>query len=104
MFKGTFVAIRSINRIRGHLNTMRESNETSLCNALRNKKSCQNRPKMAIEYQPDFSAESAQDALLDKKKVSAYVFLDSRGNIEKTEIALPNGTVLKSTPEKKDLN
>ena len=59
---------------------------------------------MAIEYQPDFSEESAQDPLLDKKKVTAHVFLNSTGEIEKTEIALPNGTVLKSTPVKKDLN
>ena len=104
MFRGTAVAIRSIIRIRGHLNTMRECNDTTLCNALRSKKSCQNRPKMAIEYQPDFSEESAQDALLNKKKVTAHVFLNSTGEIEKTEIALPNGTVLKSTPVKKDLN
>ena len=104
MFKGTAVGIRSILRIRGHLNKMRQLNKTTLCNALKSEKKCQNRPKMAIEYQPDFSEESAQDALLDKKKVTAYVFLDALGNIEKMETSLPNGAVLKSTPEKKDLN
>ena len=83
---------------------MQEFNETTLYNAVRSKKRCQNRPKMAIEYQPDFSEESAQDALLDKKIVTTHVFLDFRGNIEKMETSLPNGTVLKSTPEKKDLN
>ena len=104
MFKGTAVAIRSITRIRGHLKIMQEFNETTLYNAVRSKKRCQNRPKMAIEYQPDFSEESAQDALLDKKIVTTHVFLDFRGNIEKMETSLPNGTVLKSMPEKKDLN
>ena len=104
MFKGTAVAIRSIIRIRERLNKMRELNETTLCKALESEKECQNRPKMAITYQPDFSDKSAQEALLDKKIVTTHVYLDFRGNIEKMETSLPNGTVLKSTPEKKDLN
>ena len=59
---------------------------------------------MAIEYKPDFST-SEQDALLDKKKITeGYVFLDAYGKIEKMEILLPNGTILHSTPVKKDLN
>ena len=104
MIKGTVVGIRSVMRIRKCLNKMRELNEATLCKALENEKACQNRPKMAIEYQPDFSDQSAQDALLDKKIVTTHVFLDFRGNIEKMETSLPNGTVLKSMPEKKDLN
>ena len=104
MFKGTAVAIRSIIRIRGWLNKMRELNETTLCKALESEKECQNRPKMAIAYQPGFSDESAQDESLEKKIVTTHVFLDFRGNIEKMETSLPNGTVLRSTPEKKDLD
>ena len=104
MVKGTVIGIRSVLRIRECLNKMRDLNEATLCKALENEKECQNRPKMAIEYQPDFSDKSAQDELLDKKIVTTHVFLDFRGNIEKMETSLPNGTVLKSTPEKKDLN
>ena len=48
--------------------------------------------------------ESAEDASLDKKIGTTHIFLDFRGNIEKMETSLPNGTVLRSTPEKKDLN
>ena len=104
MIKGTAVAIRSIYKIRKWLNKMRELNETSLCKALASEKECQNRPKMAIAYQPGFSDESAEDASLDKKIGTTHIFLDFRGNIEKMETSLPNGTVLRSTPEKKDLN
>ena len=104
MFKGTAVAIRSIIRIQECLNKMRELSQTTLCQALKSEKECQDRPKMTVEYQQDFSEETAQDALLDKKTVTAHVFLDFRGNIEKMETSLPNGTVLRSTPEKKDLN
>ena len=82
---------------------MRELNETTLCKALKNEKECQNRPKMAVEYQQDFSEESATDALLVRKQAVTYVFLDSHGKIEKMETALPNGTVAKITPEKKAL-
>ena len=103
MFKGTAVAIRSIMRIRERLNKMRELNETTLCKAVKNEKECQNRPKMAVEYQQDFSEESATDALLVRKQAVTYVFLDSHGKIEKMETALPNGTVAKITPEKKAL-
>ena len=102
MVKGTVVGIRSVIRIRERLSKMRDLNVATLCKALEKEKECQKRPKMAIEYQPAFSDESAQDALLDKKIVTAHVFLDFRGNIEKMETSLPNGTVLKSTPEKKD--
>jgi hypothetical protein len=104
LFKGTAVAMRSIYRIRKWLKKMRELNETSLCKALESEKECQNRPKMAIAYQPGFSDESAKDESLEKKIVTTHVFLDFRGNIEKMETSLPNGTVLRSTPEKKDLN
>ena len=103
MFKGTVVGIRSVIRIRERLNRMRDLNEATLSKALENEKECQNRPKMAIEYQPDFST-SEQDALLDKKKVTGYVFLDALGNIEKMETLLPNSVILHSTPVKKDLN
>ena len=98
MFKGTVVGIRSVIRIRERLNRMRDLNEATLSKALENEKECQKRPKMAIEYQPAFSDES------DKKIVTAHVYLDSTGKVEKTEIALANGNVLKSTLEKKDLN
>ena len=101
MFKGTAVAIRSIMRIRERLNKMRELNETTLCKAVKNEKECQNRPKMAVEYQQDFSEESERDALLDKKILTAHVFFDSQGKVERMETALLNGTVLKSTLEKK---
>ena len=104
IFKGTTVGIRSILKIQGHLNKMRQLNNPTLCDDLKSEKKSQNRAKMAIEYQPDFSDKSAQDELLDKKIVTTHVFLDFRGNIEKMETSLPNGTVLKSTPEKKDLN
>ena len=95
MFKGLFVGIRSVKRIREGLNKMRDLNVATLCKALENEKENQKPPKMAIEYQPAFSDESAQDGLLDKKIVTAHVFLNFRGAIEKTETALPNGTVLK---------
>ena len=95
MFKGLFVGIRAVRRIRECLNKMQDLNVATLCKALENEKECQKRPKMAIEYQPAFSDESAQDGLLDKKIVTAHVFLDSTSQVEKTEIALPNGTVLK---------
>ena len=101
IFKGTAVGIRSILKIQGYLNKMQELNKTTICDALKSEKTSQNREKMAIEYQPDFST-SEQDALLDKKIVTAHVFLDFRGNIEKMETSLPNGTVLKSTPEAKE--
>lgn len=104
MFKGTAVGIRSIIRIREHLSKMRELNQTTLCKALKSKKECQNRPKMTVEYQQDFSEESDRDALLDRKQVVAHLFLDSMGNLERMETAMLNGTVLKGTPEKKDLN
>ena len=102
MFKGTAVAIRSILRIRERLNKMRELNETTLCKAVKNEKECQNRPKMAVEYQQDFSEESATDPLLVRKQAVTYIFLDSHGRMEKMETAMPNGTVAKITPEKKD--
>ena len=90
---------------------MWDLNEATLCNALKNEKACQNRPKMAveyqqnrpkmaIEYQQNFSEESGTDALLERKQVVAHLFLDSLGNLKKMETAMPNGTVLKSTPEK----
>ena len=104
MFKGTVVGIRSVIRIRERLNRMRDLNEVTLSKALENEKECQNRPKMAIKYQPDFSDESAEDTSLDKKIGTTHIFLDFRGNIEKMETSLPNGTVLKSTPEKNNLN
>mgnify|MGYP007022852050 CR=1 FL=1 len=40
---------------------MREQNETTLSKVLLNEKNWQNRPKMAIEYQPAFTEESAED-------------------------------------------
>ena len=104
MFKGTAVAIRSIIRLREGLNKMRELNQTALCKTLKSEKECQNRPKMTVEYQQDFSEETAQDALLDKKIMTAHVFLDFRGNIEKMETLLPNGNVAKITTEKRSLN
>ena len=103
IFKGTAVGIRSILKIQGYLNKMRQLNETTMCDALKSEKKSQNRAKMAIEYQPDFST-SKQDASLDKKEVTGYVFLDALGNIEKMETLLPNGAILQSTPVKKDLN
>ena len=103
MFKGTAVAIRSIIRIQECLNKMRELSQTTLCQALKSEKECQDRPKMTVEYQQDFSEETAQDALLDKKTVTSHVFLDFRGNIEKMETSLPNGTVAKITTQKKSL-
>ena len=103
IFKGTAVGIRSILKIQGYLNKMQQLNKTTICDALKSEKECQSREKMAIEYKPDFST-SEQDALLDKKKVTGYVFLDALGNIEKMEIKLPNGAILQSTPVKKDLN
>ena len=102
IFKGTFVGIRSILKIQGYLNKMQELNKTTICDALKSEKTSQNREKMAIEYKPDFST-SEQDALLDKKKVTGYVFLDAFGNIEKMETLLPNSIILHSTPVKKDL-
>jgi len=100
MFNGTAVAIRSFIRIRECLNKMRELNQTTLCKTLKNEKECQDRPKMTVEYQQDFSEESATDALLERKQVVAHLFLDSLGNLKKMETAMLNGTVLKSTPEK----
>ena len=103
IFKGTAVAIRSIIRIRERLNKMRELNQTTLCKALKSEKECQNRPKMTVEYQQGFSEESDRDALLDKKITTAHVFFDSQGKVERMETALLNGTVAKTTPEKKSL-
>ena len=103
MFKGTAVAIRSIIRIQECLKKMRELSQTTLCQVLKSEKECQDRPKMTVEYQQDFSEETAQDALLDKKTVTAHVFLDFRGNIQKMETSLPNGTVAKITTQKKSL-
>ena len=104
IFKGTAVGIRSILKIQGYLNKMQQLNKTTICDALKSEKTSQNREKMAIEYKPDFST-SEQDALLDKKIVTAHVFLDpTTGKVEKMEIALPNGAILKSTLLKKDLN
>ena len=104
IFKGTAVGIRSILKIQGYLNKMQELNKTTICDALKSEKTSQNREKMAIEFQPDFST-SEQDALLDKKKITeGYIFLDAYGKIEKMEILLPNGTILQSTLLKKDLN
>jgi hypothetical protein len=104
IFKGTAVGIRSILKIQGYLNKMQQLNKTTMCDALKSEKTSQNREKMAIEYQPDFSDESAEDTSLDKKIGTTHIFLDFRGNIEKMETSLPNGTVLKSTPEKNNLN
>ena len=100
IFKGTFVGIRSILKIQGYLNKMQQLNKTTMCDALRSETESQNRPKMAIEYKPNFST-SEQDALLDKKEVTGYVFLDALGTIEKMEIKLPNSAILQSTPVKK---
>ena len=90
-------------RIRKCLKKMWDHKEATLSKALKNEKECQDRPKMTVEYQQDFSEETAQDALLDKKTVTSHVFLDFRGNIEKMETSLPNGTVAKITTEKKSL-
>ena len=79
---------------------MWDLNEATLCKALKNEKVCQNRPKMTVEYQQDFSEESATDSLLERKQVVTHLFLDSLGNLKKMETAMLNGTVLKSTPEK----
>ena len=103
MFKGTAVAIRSIIRIRECLNKMRELNQTTLCKALKIEKECQDRPKMTVEYQQDFSEESERDALLERKQVVTYLFLDSQGKVDRMETALLNNTVAKITPEKKFL-
>ena len=103
MVKGTVVGTRSVIRIRKCLKKMRDLNETTLCKALKNEKVCQNRPKMTVEYQQDFSEESAQDALLNRKQVVTYLFLDSQGKVDRMETALLNGTVAKLTPEKKAL-
>ena len=103
IFKGTAVAIRSIIRIQECLNKMRKLKQTTIFKALKSEKECQDRPKMTVEYQQDFSEETAQDALLDKKTVTAHVFLDFRGNIQKMETSLPNGTVAKITTQKKSL-
>ena len=103
MFKGTAVGIRSIIRIQGHLNKMRQLNKTTLCNALKSEKECQDRPKMTVEYQQNFSEQSEKDALLDRKQVVTYLFLDSQGKVDRMETALLNGTVAKMTPEKKAL-
>ena len=80
---------------------MWDLNEATLGKALKNEKVCQNRPKMTVEYQQNFSEESATDALLKRKQVVAHLFLDSMGNLKKMETAMLNGTVLKSTPEQK---
>ena len=104
MVKGTAVGIRSFLKIRKYLNKMREQNETTLFKVLLNEKDCQNRPKMAIEYQPAFTEESAEDQVLEKQEAKTYLFFNLRGNIERMETSLPNGTVLKSVPEKKALN
>ena len=47
---------------------MREQNETTLSKVLLNEKDCQNCPKMAIEYQPAFTEESAEDQVLEKQE------------------------------------
>ena len=103
MFKGTAVAIRSIIRIQECLKKMRELSQTTLCQVLKSEKECQDRPKMTVEYQQDFSEESERDALLDKKILTAHVFFDSQGKVERMETALLNSTVAKITPEKKFL-
>ena len=82
---------------------MWDLNEATLGKALKNEKVCQNRPKMTVEYQQNFSEESERDALLDRKQVVTYLFLDSQGKVDRMETALPNGTVAKITPEKKAL-
>ena len=104
MVKGTAVGIRSFLKIRKYLNKMREQNETTLFKVLLNEKDCQNRPKMAIEYQPALTEESAEDQVLEKQEAKTYIFFNLRGNIERMETCLPNGTVLKSIPDKKALN
>ena len=103
MFKGTAVAIRSIIRIHECLNKMREQNQTTLGKALKSEKECQDRPKMTVEYQQDFSEESERDALLERKQVVTYLYLDSQGKVDRMETALLNNTVAKITPEKKAL-
>ena len=100
MVNGTVVGIRSIRKIRKCLEKMWDLNEATLCKGLKNEKNCQDRPKMTVEYQQNFSEESATDALLERKQVVAHLFLDSLGNLKKMETAMLNGTVLKSTPEK----
>ena len=100
MVNGTVVGIRSIRKIRKCLEKMWGLNEATLCKALKSEKTCQNRPKMTVEYQQNFSEESATDALLERKQVVAHLFLDSLGNLKKMETAMLNGTVLKSMPEK----
>jgi hypothetical protein len=101
MINGTRVGIRSIRRLRKCLKKMWDLNQGTLCKALESEKNCQDRPKMTVEYQQDFSEESERDALLDKKILTAHVFFDSQGKVERMETALLNGTVLKSTLEKK---
>ena len=83
---------------------MREQNETTLSKVLLNEKDCQNCPKMVIEYQPALMEESAEDQVLEKQETKTYIFFNLRGNIERMETSLSNGTVLKSIPEKKALN
>jgi hypothetical protein len=104
MVKGTAVGIRSFLKIRKYLNKMQEQNETTLSKVLQNENERQNRPKMAIEYQPELTKESAEDQVLEKQEAKTYIFFNLRGNIERMETCLPNGTVLKSIPEKKTLN
>ena len=62
-----------------------------------------NQPKVPIEYQQGFTEESATDASLNRKQVVTYLFLDSKGEVEKMETALLNGTVAKITLEEKAL-
>ena len=80
---------------------MWDLNQGTLCKALESEKNCQDQPKMTVKYQQGFSEESERDALLDKKILTAHVFFDSQGKVERMETALLNGTVLKSTLEKK---
>ena len=103
MVNGTVVGIRSIRKIRKCLEKMWDLNEATLCKGLKNEKNCQDRPKMTVEYQQDFSEESERDALLERKQVVTYLFLDSQGKVDRMETALLNNTVAKITPEKKFL-
>ena len=82
---------------------MQQQNVTSLSKVLLNEKDCQNCPKMAIEYQPALTEESAEDQVLEKQEAKTCIFFNLRGNIERMETCLPNGTVLKSIHEKKAL-
>ena len=103
MINGTRVGIRSIRRIRKCLEKMWDLNQGTLCKALESEKNCQGQPKMTVEYRQGFSEESERDALLDKKILTAHVFFDSQGKVERMETALLNSTVAKITPEKKFL-